>query len=145
MRALGILWLAGLLGLYLAIDKELLGCSVISPACGIVVTTPPDNFIVDVSDPVDAATLSASDFTVNGIPADSVSLINGNTTIHFYFGTSPAVQSVNTMHILAGAFDCGGGPVLEFTCTFFYKTAIGRRPRLAPIPPTPTPIPQHCP
>ena len=145
MRALGILWLAGLLGLCLAIDKELLGCSVTSPACGIVVTTPPTDFIVGVSDPVDSPTLDASDFTVNGILADSTILINGNLTIIFHFNTSPAVQGVNTMHIPAGAFNCGGGPVLEFTCTFFYKTGIGRRPRLAPIPPTPTPIPQHCP
>jgi len=99
-------------------------CSVTSPflTCGafILVQHPPTHFILDVSDPVDPTTLDASDFSVNGRPASTFVLSNGNTTITFHFGSSPAGQGVNTLHIAAGAFDCGGGPVLEFTCRIRY-------------------------
>jgi hypothetical protein len=105
------------------------GCSVTSSGCGsIVVGTAPTDFTVNLSGPADPGTVDASDFTVNGTPASSSVLINGNTTIAFHFNSSPAVQGPNTMHIPAGAFDCGG-PVQEFTCTFTYK----------PSTPTPTP------
>jgi hypothetical protein len=55
--------------------------------------------------PVDSATLDASDFTVNGIPANEVMLSNDNTTITFHFTSSPAGEGVNTMHIAVGAFE----------------------------------------
>jgi hypothetical protein len=104
--------------------------------CSRIVTVPPTDFSLNVSDPVDPASLDASDFTVNGIPADSVSLSNGNVTTDFTFNISPAVQGVNTMHIAAGAFNCGNGPVAEFTCTFRYEA-----PRVTPTPrPHPTPL-----
>ncbi len=113
-------------------------CSVSTEGCGSVVTTPPTDFSLNVSEPVDPATLDASDFTVNGIPADNVTLVNGNMTIDFTFNTSPAAQGLNTMHIPAGAFNCGQGPVAEFTCTFRYVA-----PRLSPTPrPRPTPVPR---
>src|SRR6266545_6831726 len=113
-------------------------CSVDTEACGSIVTTAPTNFSLNVSESVDPSTVQASDFTVNGIQADNVFLSNGDTTINFIFNTSPAVEGVNTMHIAAGAFDCGGGPVLEFTCTFRYATQ-----RLSPTPrPRPTARPR---
>ena len=72
-------------------------CSVTSPflTCGafILAQYPPTHFILDVSDPVNPATLDASDFTVNGIPADNLTLSNGNLTIEFVFNTSPAVPA----------------------------------------------------
>lgn len=110
-------------------------CSVSTAGCGGIVTTPPTDFSLNVGEPVDPATLDASDFTVNGIPADSVSLLNGDMTIDFTFNTSPAVQGVNTMHIPTGAFNCFKGPVAEFTCRFRYAM-----PR-----PTPTPRPRPTP
>jgi hypothetical protein len=114
-------------------------CSVTSPTCGSLVTgTPPTDFIITLSDLVDPATVQASDLTVNGIPADSVVVSNGNTTIDFFFNASPVVEGVNTMQISPGAFNCGGGPVAEFTCTFRYKA-----PRVTPTPrPHPTPLPR---
>ena len=116
-------------------------CSVTSAGCGSVVTIPPTDFDVNVSEPVDPATLDASDFTVKGIPADNAVLLNGNMTISFIFNTSPAVQGVNTMHIAAGAFNCFGGPVADFTCTFRLNT-----PRATPTPrPRPTPFPRPTP
>jgi hypothetical protein len=112
--------------------------SVSAAGCGGIVTTPPTDFIVNVSEPVDPATVDASDFTVNGTPADNVLLSNGDTTISFTFNTSPAVQGANTMHIAAGAFNCGRGPVAEFTCTFRLNV-----PRLSPTPrPHPTARPR---
>src|SRR5204862_2314244 len=63
------------------------------------------------------------DFTVNGIPADSFVLSNGNTTITFHFNASPVtIQGLQTMHIPAGAFTrvSDGQGNLDFTCTFCY-------------------------
>jgi hypothetical protein len=69
-------------------------CTVTMSACGgtFSIFVLPVEFDVDVTDPVDPATLDASDFTVNGIPANSFALINGNMTITFHFTTSPAGQ-----------------------------------------------------
>ena len=44
------------------------GCSVTSPACGIIIHTQPTDFIIDLSEAVDPATVQPSDFTVNGSP-----------------------------------------------------------------------------
>jgi hypothetical protein len=112
-------------------------CTVTMSGCGgtFGIFVLPADFVVDVSDPVDPATLDASDFTVNGIPANNFILSNSNTTITFDFTTSPAGQGVNTMHISAGAFNCGGGPVLEFTCRIRYIL----------VRPHPTPWPRPIP
>jgi hypothetical protein len=104
------------------------GCATSSPNCGTTVFSPPTDFTVNLSPPGPAG-VQASDFTVNGIPADSFMIVSGGATIHFYFNTSPAVQGENTIHIAACAFSCISGCVPEFTCTFFYE------------PPTPTPTP----
>ena len=104
-------------------DRDLVGFSVTTadPACGsLVIGTAPTVFTVDLSDPVDPSTVQASDFTVNGTPADNFSLSNGNATIEFDFNTSPVTPGENTMHIDAGAFNqaSNNDPVLEFNCTF---------------------------
>ena len=104
-------------------DRDLVGFSVATahPACGsLVIGTAPTAFTVDLSDPADPATVQASDFTVNGTPADSFTLSNGNATIEFDFNTSPVVQGENTMHIDAGAIHqaSNNDPILEFNCTF---------------------------
>src|SRR4029077_17287348 len=105
--------------------RERVGLSVITPnpGCGSLVTgTAPTVFTLDLTDPVDPSTVQASDFTVNGTPADNVTLLNGNTELQFTFNSSPVVQGLNTMHVPAGAFNraSDGQPVLEFTCTFRY-------------------------
>ena len=118
------------------------GCSVTSTVCGrIIVGTAPTDFTVNLSDPADPATVQASDFTVNGTPADNDIIINGNLSITFHFNTSPVVGGQNTMHIPAGAFNCGQGSVQEFTCTLFYRV-----PGATPPPrPRPTPHPRPTP
>src|SRR5438067_13247328 len=72
-------------------DRELVGFAVTttSPTCNSVINTQPTDFTINLSDPVDPATVQASDFTVNGTPANSFQLMNGNTQIIFHFNSSP--------------------------------------------------------
>src|SRR5262249_21541345 len=113
-----------------------ISCSVTSSTCGGTVFVPPTDFIINVSGPVDPGTVNASNLMVNNLPASSFFLINGNTTMAFHFNSSPVTQpGVQTMHIPAGAFDCGG-PVQEFTCTFRYEVPRPTQtPRARPTPP----------
>ena len=110
-------------------DSEVAGLSVTTtdPACNSVVFTQPTDFTVNVSIAVDPTTLQASDFTVNGIAANSFMLSNGNGTITFHFNNTPVTnQGVQTMHIPAGAFSSASNdlPVLEFQCTFRYDATL---------------------
>src|SRR5581483_4610481 len=59
------------------------------PAVGSIISTQPTDFTVHVSEPVDSGSLAGSDFTVNGIPADSVLYTPGETTIIFHFDSTP--------------------------------------------------------
>jgi hypothetical protein len=119
-------------------------CSV-TASCPSLVFNQPTIFDINISESVDPTTVQASDFTVNGTPADNVTLLNGNMTIEFTFNTSPVVLGHNTMHIAAGAFNCAlGEPVAEFTCTFSYRVLPTPRPRPTIRPPCgdcPTPAP----
>jgi hypothetical protein len=97
------------------------------PVCGSIITTQPTAFIVNLSDAVIPGTVDASDFTVNGTPADSFIISNGDQTIEFDFNTSPVVnQGPQTMHIPAGAFlrASDNQPVFEFTCDFRYDQTL---------------------
>ena len=97
-------------------DRELVGFAVTTstPACNSIINTQPVDFIINLSDAVDPATVQASDFTVNGTPANSFVLSNGNTTITFHFNSSPVVtQGPQTMHIPAGAFNRAIGQCAE--------------------------------
>ena len=106
-------------------DRELVGFAVTTttPACNSTISTQPVDFIINLTDPVNPATVQASDFTVNGIPANTVAFSNGNTTLTFHFNTSPvSMQGPQTMHIAAGAFNRASDnmPNFEFNCTFCY-------------------------
>ena len=52
---------------------SLVGVAVVTsdPAGGSVVFTQPTDFVINTSDPVQPGSIQASDFTVNGVPADS--------------------------------------------------------------------------
>ena len=58
-------------------------CSVNSPPCDSIIYNPQPTtvFLIEVSDAVDPATVDATDFTLNGIPANAVILLNNNTWI----------------------------------------------------------------
>jgi hypothetical protein len=107
-------------------DRELVGFSVTTtdPACNSIISTQPTDFVINLSDAVDPATVQASDFTVNGIAANSFTLNSpDNTQITFHFNSSPVTApGSQTMDIPAGAFNriSDGMPNFEFTCTFCY-------------------------
>ena len=105
-------------------DRELVGFAVTSttPACNSIINTQPTDFIINLSDAVVPATVQATDFTVNGTPADSFVLSNGNATITFHFNSTPVTLGSNTMHIPAGAFMRASDnmPNFEFNCSFCY-------------------------
>ena len=110
-------------------DRELVGFAVTTadPACGSVVTTQPTDFVINLSDAVNEGTVDASDFTVNGIPADSDSFSNGDLTITFHFDSTPVVnQGEQTMHIPQDAFtrQSDNQGVFEFNCTFRYDQTL---------------------
>jgi hypothetical protein len=110
-------------------NKVALGLAVTTtiPAVGSVVFSQPTTFTVNVTDPVDPATLQASDFTVNGIAATSVSYTPGTTTMVFTYASTPVTsQGLQTMHINAGAFDRAGDevPVNVFDGTFRYDAVL---------------------
>src|SRR5215467_4929793 len=87
------------------------------PAVASIISTQPTTFTVNISEPVDPASLQASDFTVNGTPASSFAYTPGSTTIVFTFDASPVTtQGLQTMSIAAGAFTSASGlPVAAFT------------------------------
>src|SRR5262245_11173650 len=105
------------------------------PAVGSVISNQPTTFTVNISEPADPATLEPGDFTVNGIPASSVSYTPGSTTILFTFGVSPVTtQGLQTMNIPAGAFKSAavGDPVAAFTGTFRYDVILRQVTGTAP-------------
>jgi hypothetical protein len=107
-----------------------------------VIGTAPTDFQIILSAPADPATVQASDFTVNGTPADTANLSNGNQTIDFIFNSSPAVEGSNTMDIPAGAIHqaSNGDPILEFNCTFrFTVTQLAVTDTVPPVGGTFTP------
>ena len=55
-------------------DRELVGFAVTTttPACGSIINTQPTDFVINLTDPVNPATVQASDFTVNGTPSNCV-------------------------------------------------------------------------
>jgi hypothetical protein len=118
--------------------------------CNSVVFTPPTDFIVEMSCPVDL--VQPSGFRVNNIGPNAFTV--SKSTITFHYNTSPAVPGPNTIHILFDAIICCLRPVSEFTCTFSYvpdtptptptaTTTPTPSPRATPVPrPRPTPHPR---
>src|SRR6476620_6413635 len=140
-----IIAISAFLNALAAVDST--SCTVTSPLCGLTVLIPPTDFQINLSDPVDPGSVQASDLTVNGIPADSAVVSNGNTTIDFIFNLSPTVL-FNTIHISAGAFDCG--PPVDFNCTFSFELIKPPTPTATPTPrstltPRPRPSPRPRP
>jgi hypothetical protein len=97
------------------------------PAVASVISNQPTTFTVNISEPANPASLQASDFSVNGIPASSVDYTPGSTTIFFTFGSSPVTtEGLQTMSVPAGAFTsaAAGDPVAAFTGTFRFDTLL---------------------
>ena len=104
-----------------------LGPAVVSsnPAAGQVVTgSTPTTFSLTFNEPIEMGSITASDFTVDGVPADSDSLSGDGLTITYTYNTSPVTtQGSQTMSLPAdsviGAND-GLPNAGTFTSSFFY-------------------------
>ena len=99
--------------------------SSVVPATGAVVSSAPTSFTVNVTAPITVASLQASDFTVNGIPATSVTYTPGATSATFDFATSPVTaQGAQAIAIAAGAFTraSDGSNVAAYGSTFYFDS-----------------------
>src|SRR5262245_50447456 len=106
-------------------DRELVGFAVTTttPVCNSIINNQPVDFIINLSDPVDPATVQATDFTVNGTSANSFVLTNGNATITFHFTSSPVTtQGSQTMNVPANAFNRASDNQgnFAFNCSFCF-------------------------
>jgi extracellular elastinolytic metalloproteinase len=95
----------------------------VGPATGAVVTSHPVSYTLNVTAAINAATLQASDFTVNGQAATGVSYTAGNTTATFTFTTDPVTAAgVQSISIAGSAFTraSDGSNVSAYSSTFYY-------------------------
>ncbi len=101
-----------------------LGVTSSTPASGSSVATPPASYVINFSDPIDPASLQATDLTVNGITANNVSLSANDLTATFTFNTGPVTtQGLQTMALAAGSVYKLGDPTsttAAYNATFRY-------------------------
>lgn len=93
-----------------------------TPAEGSVVTSLATDFELQFSEPIDTSGVSAAALLVNGIAADSVSIVDSETLI-FHFLSSPITsEGVQQMTMAAGAVVtlADGSPLNAFSGTFRY-------------------------
>ena len=93
-----------------------------NPAAGSVASSPPTNFTITFASQYTPSTIAANDLTVNGVAADSFTLIN-STTVTFHYNTSPvSQQGLQIMSIAAGAitWQSDGAPLAAFNASFRY-------------------------
>jgi extracellular elastinolytic metalloproteinase len=76
-----------------------------SPTPGAVVAAGPTSFTLNVTAPIDPATLQASDLTVNGVAATGVAYTPGDTSLTFSFAATPVIaEGAQSLQVGAGAF-----------------------------------------
>jgi len=94
-----------------------------TPALNSIVSGPaPSVFTVTFSEPIDPSTIVASDFTVNGIGANSASISGDDLTITYSYNSTPVTTEGNqTVNLPAGALKgLSGQNAGGLTGTFFY-------------------------
>ena len=121
-------------------DKVPLGLAVAStvPAVGSISPTNPSSYVVNFTDPVNNASVQATDFTVDGIPATGVTL-NTSSQYTFTYGAPPFVnQGTHTMAMAGGSVTRQGDndPLIAFTGPFTYQLPAPALTRGAPLLPT---------
>jgi subtilisin family serine protease len=93
-----------------------------TPATNSTVGSPPTTFTLTISTDIDPLTVDPSDLVVNGLTADTVTVL-GPRTLEFTFATSPVTtEGVQTMSVAAGAFQRADGAlaVRNWTSQFTY-------------------------
>ena len=107
-------------------DRELVGFGVTTttPACNSVINTQPTDFVINLSDPVDPATVQASDFTVNGTPSNlAPTFSNGNSNDHLPLQQLAGDSWAPTRCIFPPARLTAlrtTSRIFDFTCSFCY-------------------------
>src|SRR5262249_3050847 len=93
-----------------------------TPATGGVVSAPPTSLVVNFNEAVVPATLQAADLTVNGKPANGVTLDAAHEVATFTFTTSPVTaQGAQSMAIAANAVTgVDGTGSFPFSASFRY-------------------------
>jgi sugar lactone lactonase YvrE/subtilisin-like proprotein convertase family protein len=107
-----------------------------SPGDGGLVQTPPSDFVLNLSQPYDPATVQASDLVVNGIPADAVAL-TGPQTLTFHFQTSPVTtQGLQAMQLAGPAIRASGSEtaLAAWSGTFRYDVVLMQVTATNPVP-----------
>ena len=86
------------------------GATVVSsnPAANSTVETALDTFTLDFSGAIDASTVVASDFTVNGIAANTATLIDASTVEYGFLTTPMTVTGNQQMALPAGSIQMAG-------------------------------------
>src|SRR5262249_55328156 len=98
-----------------------------TPAAGSTVTTVPFDYVVNFSNPVVPASVDASDFTVDGVTANSVALNPASTQAIFHYAAAPfSAQGQHTMSVAAGSIlrASDSSPVAAFAGTFRYDAVL---------------------
>ena len=89
-----------------------------TPATGSLLVTPPATYRMTFSHPLLLSTVQASDLTVDGIPADSVTVVDG-MTLEFVLTTANTGDGLYTAVIPAGAISSlAGSPLAAFSATY---------------------------
>mgnify|MGYP006273526373 FL=1 len=92
------------------------------PAEGELVQTPLTEFTLNFEELIDPSTVDATDLTVNGVAADSFTIVDGDT-VAFVFSNSPLeITGVQTMSVNEGVIERAedGKPIAEWTVQFEY-------------------------
>ena len=93
-----------------------------SPAAGSSVAAPPTSYSVTFAQPIDPTSALASAFTVNGLPASSVTLDSTDTIATYTFATNPVTaQGAQYMTLAVAGVTVNNKSVnLTFRATFYY-------------------------
>lgn len=93
-----------------------------TPANGSLLSTAPTSFVINFNEPIQPASLQAGALTVNGIPANNVTLDATNQAATFTFNTSPVtVQGAQSMAIAANSIiGQDGSGIFGYSASFNY-------------------------
>ena len=94
----------------------------ITPGVNEIVDTGPVDFTIQFSDPINPASVQASDFKVNDIAADSVTHVSSEI-VTFSFSTTPVtIEGAHSITMADGAVNslATGEPMAELDATFYF-------------------------
>ncbi|MFH1919577.1 MAG: S8 family serine peptidase [Planctomycetota bacterium] len=92
------------------------------PAAESVLSSPPVDFTIQFTHAYDPGTVDAADLVVNGIPADSVTIVNAKTATFRFNDTPVTVEGPQAMEIGSGTIlrAADGDPISAWRATFYY-------------------------